>query len=303
MNISYFLSFYFLNGLPRTKVWCRVSINCIFGFIFRLLPFYFYLQFVFTKFAFGDNFCVIFELSTTLKTSIMYYEWYAFVMQWFKLSLFLIYKNFNFFLGLAKTQYFSSQAEEKKKTFWKSLRENDLPFFKLFPEPYKLWRSHFQFDKVVRHFGPEAVHNYFSPVFPPVPSSSGSIISREIASFLNNDKNRFLHGFANFAQALSIWLAPIAPSYYDEDDWFNSLDEVSNFTSSKLANFGEKFVKIIWALFFSFWYWQHSRWKRYDQSLRILRGMWQNYVLKSQNDPLCMYLFLLSCEKQIPSSL
>ena len=105
-------------------------------------------------------------------------------------------------------------------------------FFKLFPEPYKLWRSHFQFDKVVRHFGPEAVHNYFSPVFPPVPSSSGSIISREIASFLNNDKNRFLHGFANFAQALSIWLAPIAPSYYDEDDWFNSLNEVSNFTSS-----------------------------------------------------------------------
>ena len=122
----------------------------------------------------------------------------------------------------------------------KNLRENNLPFFKLFPEPYKLWRSHFQFDKVVRHFGPEAVHNYFSPVFPPVPSSSGSIISREIASFLNNDKNRFLHGFANFAQALSIWLAPIAPSYYDEDDWFNSLDEVSNFTSSKLAKFKKK---------------------------------------------------------------
>ena len=82
-----------------------------------------------------------------------------------------------------------------------------------------------------------------------MPSSSGSIISREIASFLNNDKNRFLHGFANFAQALSIWLAPIAPSYYDEDDWFNALDEVSNFTSSKLASFEKKFVKMIWAFF------------------------------------------------------
>ena len=37
-----------------------------------------------------------------------------------------------------------------------------------------------------------------------------------------------MHGFANIAHSLAIWLAPIAPSYYDENDWFSNIDEVAN---------------------------------------------------------------------------
>ena len=81
---------------------------------------------------------------------------------------------------------------------------------------------------MVNHHGPEAVQNYFAPVFPPVPNPAGSIISRELAIYLTNNKNYFLHGFANIAHSLAIWLAPIAPSYYDENDWFSNIDEVAN---------------------------------------------------------------------------
>ena len=79
----------------------------------------------------------------------------------------------------------------------------------IFPEPIKLWRSHFQYQKPVHRHGSEAVQNYFAPIFPPVPSAAGSIISREIANYLTHNNNHFLHGFANIAHALAIWLAPI----------------------------------------------------------------------------------------------
>ena len=113
-------------------------------------------------------------------------------------------------------------------------------FFKknyIFPEPIKLWRSRFQYHKPVHRHGSEAVQNYFAPVFPPVPSAAGSIISREIANYLTHNKNHFLHGFASIAHALAIWLAPIAPSYYDEMDWFNNFNEAVNNSKCKNYNF------------------------------------------------------------------
>ena len=77
----------------------------------------------------------------------MYYEWYAFVMQWFKvLYHFLIYKNFNFFLGLAKTNSIFQVKSKKKKDFLKQIYVKMIEFFHTFSrtlqtleEPFSIW--------------------------------------------------------------------------------------------------------------------------------------------------------------------
>ena len=76
----------------------------------------------------------------------------------------------------------------------------------------------------MEHFGPEAVNDYFALHYPPVPSASGSVISRELAVFLTHNMNHLIHGFANIHNSLAVWLAPAAPSYYDENDWFDTIE-------------------------------------------------------------------------------
>lgn len=92
---------------------------------------------------------------------------------------------------------------------------------------------------MVKHFGSaqvdggysEAESNYFAPFYPPTPSAAGSVISRELVIYLTHNMNHMMHGFANIANSLSIWLAPIGPSYYDENDWFNTLQQAYNSAS------------------------------------------------------------------------
>ena len=46
--------------------------------------------------------------------------------------------------------------------------------------------------------------------------------------YLTNDMNHMAHGFANIANSLAVWLAPIAPNYYDEPDWFDDVESAYN---------------------------------------------------------------------------
>ena len=100
----------------------------------------------------------------------------------------------------------------------------------LFPVPIKLWRSLFNYNKVVMHHGPESVSNYYATFYPPTPSAAGSVISRELVIYLTNNMNHLLHGFANIANSMAIWMAPIGPTYYDEQDWFNTIEHAYNAT-------------------------------------------------------------------------
>ena len=94
----------------------------------------------------------------------------------------------------------------------------------------KLWKSFFNYNKPVRHYGSEAVNNYFSPFYPPTPSAAGSVISKQLVKYLTNDMNYMMHGFETIANSLAVWLAPIGPTYYDEPDWFNSIESAYNAT-------------------------------------------------------------------------
>ena len=102
--------------------------------------------------------------------------------------------------------------------------------------PIKLWRSFFTYNKVVKHHGPEAVNNYFAPFYPPSPSSAGSVISKELAIYLTHSMNHLNPGFANIANSLAIWLAPTGPTYYEEHDWFDNLEEAKNSASGKIKD-------------------------------------------------------------------
>ena len=98
-----------------------------------------------------------------------------------------------------------------------------------------LWRSLFNYNKSVKHHGPEGVTNYFSPTYPPTPSTAGSVISREIVIYLTHNMNYLMHGFANIANSLAVWLAPIGPSYYDEQEWFNDIETSYNATEGMIC--------------------------------------------------------------------
>ena len=104
--------------------------------------------------------------------------------------------------------------------------------------PLKLWKSFFNYNKPVKHHGSEAVSNYFSPFYPPTPSGAGSVISKQLAIYLTNSKNNMMHGFANIANSLAVWLAPIGPNYYDEPDWFNNIELAYNATEGIVFCFG-----------------------------------------------------------------
>ena len=103
----------------------------------------------------------------------------------------------------------------------------------LFLVPIKLWRSLFNYDKPVKHHGLEAVTNYFASFYPPTPSAAGSVLSRELAIYLTQNNNHLLHSFSNIANSLAIWLAPIAPTYYDEPDWFDNLPQAQKSNNGK----------------------------------------------------------------------
>ena len=45
--------------------------------------------------------------------------------------------------------------------------------------------------------------------------------------------NYMMHGFETIANSLAVWLAPIGPTYYDEPDWFNSIESAYNATEGK----------------------------------------------------------------------
>ena len=97
----------------------------------------------------------------------------------------------------------------------------------------KLWKSFFNYNKPVRHHGSEAVNNYFSPFYPPTPSAAGSVISKQLVKYLTNDMNYMMHGFETIANSLAVWLAPIGPTYYDEPDWFSTVESAYNATEGK----------------------------------------------------------------------
>jgi hypothetical protein len=97
----------------------------------------------------------------------------------------------------------------------------------------KLWKSFFNYNKPVRHHGSEAVNNYFSPFYPPTPSAAGSVISKQLVKYLTNDMNYVMRGFETIANSLAVWLAPIGPTYYDEPDWFNTIESAYNATEGK----------------------------------------------------------------------
>jgi hypothetical protein len=101
----------------------------------------------------------------------------------------------------------------------------------------KLWRSHFQYKKPVKHHGPESVNNnYFAPFFPPVPSESGSVISRDLVIYLAHNMNHLMQGFTNIANSLSVWLAPVTPSYFEETGWLNRINESNKSSAAADGN-------------------------------------------------------------------
>ena len=89
--------------------------------------------------------------------------------------------------------------------------------------PIKIWRSFFKYEKPVKHYGNEAVNHYFASYYPPVPSTGGSVISRDLATFLTHNMNHLIHGFSNIHNSMAVWLAPAAPSYYEDTDWFDDI--------------------------------------------------------------------------------
>ena len=103
--------------------------------------------------------------------------------------------------------------------------------------PSKLWKSLFNYNKPVRFHGSESVNNYFAPLYPPTPSSAGSIISKQLAIYLTNNMNYMMHGFSNIAISLAVWLAPLGPNYYDEPDWFNDIESAHNASEGKIDKY------------------------------------------------------------------
>ena len=45
--------------------------------------------------------------------------------------------------------------------------------------------------------------------------------------------NYMMHGFETIANSLAMWLAPIGPTYYDEPDWFSTIESAYNATEGK----------------------------------------------------------------------
>ena len=58
-----------------------------------------------------------------------------------------------------------------------------------------------------------------------MPSTAGSVISRDLATFLTHNMNHLIHGFSNIHNSLAVWLAPAAPSYYEETEWFDNIQQ------------------------------------------------------------------------------
>ena len=103
--------------------------------------------------------------------------------------------------------------------------------------PIKIWRSFFDYKNPVKHHGSEAVNNFFAPFYPPTPSDAGSVISKQLVMYLTNNMNYMIHGFANVANSLAVWLAPIGPNYYDEPDWFHDVESAYNATEGNYSKF------------------------------------------------------------------
>ena len=143
-----------------------------------------------------------------------------------------------------------------------------------------MWRSLFHYDKPVKHTSSASLH-YYAPFFPPSPSLAGSVMSRDLAIYLTHNMNFYLHGFDNIANSLAIWLAPVSPSYYDEQDWLDSYN--SNISKGLVLIAIMAKVDDERFCFFSNRNRTNSEWPSDASSLWKLREMWPNTWMHAVN--------------------
>ena len=60
---------------------------------------------------------------------------------------------------------------------------------------------------------------YVSRTYPPVPATSGSLLSRDLVYFLASSPPHQLKSFSSLGVSLAIWLAPAGPNYIDDAAW------------------------------------------------------------------------------------
>lgn len=81
------------------------------------------------------------------------------------------------------------------------------------------WRANFIRDQPVPRYGhdnPEK--SWQGGVYPMKPSSTGSVISRDLIQYLS-DNSQWLGSFGSIQASLSIWLSPLNPIYIEDPDW------------------------------------------------------------------------------------
>ena len=100
------------------------------------------------------------------------------------------------------------------------------------------WRSRFSYYEPVRYFGPNSERSYVSQTYPSKPSQAGSLLSRDLVDVLVRHAED-LKSFSSLSASLSIWLAPFAPIYI-EDQGFSADNETCSKSSVAVAPYSNK---------------------------------------------------------------
>ena len=123
------------------------------------------------------------------------------------------------------------------------------------------FRSKFAYFEHVKYFGNGIVEsNYVSQTYPPLPSISGSILSRDLVQYLAALANsQSLKSFAaSLSASLTIWLAPATPNYVDDAFWSSSNVSCSSAVIAAGPFYGQKC---------------------HDQCLEQLSRMWKDMLM------------------------
>ena len=100
------------------------------------------------------------------------------------------------------------------------------------------WRSRFSYYEPIQFFGPNSETSYVSQTYPPMPSTAGSLLSKDLVDTLVRRSEDLKH-FSSLSASFSIWLAPISPDYVS-DNGFSSDNETCRKSSICVSGFSTK---------------------------------------------------------------
>ena len=84
----------------------------------------------------------------------------------------------------------------------------------------KEFRSRFRYFEAVDYHGPSPETSYISATYPPIPTDSGCLLSKDLVQFIAKSAGSgVMKTFSSIGKSLGVWLAPACPNYVDDFGW------------------------------------------------------------------------------------